>query len=62
MADYKVRITITEVHSTWVEADSEEEAIRKALEKLNAGELMTDFEYVETEVDDVDEGSEDDDG
>lgn len=55
MADYKVRITITEVHSTWVEADSEEEAFRKALEKLNAGELMTDFEYTETEIDDVDE-------
>lgn len=55
MADYKVRITITEVHSTWVEADSEEDAIRMALQRLNEGKLEDGFEYVETEIDDIDE-------
>lgn len=55
MAEYKVRVTITEIRSTWVEASSEEEAIRKALEQLNEGKLEDGFEYVETEIDDVDE-------
>ena len=55
MAEYKVRITLTEIHSTWVEADSEEEAIRVALERLNDGKLEDSLEYVETEIDDIDE-------
>lgn len=55
MAEYKVRITLTEIYSTWVEAEDEDAARRLALEQLNQGKLEDCLEFVETEIDDVDE-------
>lgn len=52
--EYKVRITLTEIYETYIEADSEEEAEAMARKQLNNGELDLIADTMDYEVEEVD--------
>jgi len=52
---YRVKIVVTEIYSTWVEADNDEAAEEIALKQLNDGDLALDYESVTTNIVDTDE-------
>lgn len=53
---YRVKIKVTGIFTTWVEAEDEDTAEDKALEQFNSGKLFEDHEDVSTEIIDMDDG------
>ena len=52
---YRVKIVLTEVYTTWVEAENEEAAIERAEQQFSNGELALDHESTYTDIIDTDE-------
>lgn len=53
---YRVKIIITEVFTTWVEAEDEDTAEDMAIDELNSGKLFSDYQGITTEIIDTDDG------
>ena len=53
---YRVKIVITEVFTTWVEAEDEDTAEDMAIDELNSGKLFSDYQGTTTEIIDTDDG------
>ena len=51
---YRVQIVLTEIYSTWVEADSEQAAEDMAAKQFSNGELALDYESSQMSIIDTD--------
>lgn len=52
---YRVKIVLTEVYTTWVEAENEEAAIERAEQQFSNGELALEHESYWSEIVDTDD-------
>ena len=57
---YQVKIVLTEVYTTWVEAENDEAAIDSAEKQFSNGELALEHESFWSEIVDTDDHEEDD--
>lgn len=53
MTEYKVVVTLTEIYTGYVEAESEEQAEKLALAALEAGDLEITVDSMDVEVEDA---------